>query len=249
MSWQVMPDVVPGRRLDADLNAEIWLAFALLAAQAQWGSSLRFNYGALARLRLAALLPLYQQAARSASETVIYAPYFYGLFASVAGEPAWNTFTSLLGNHARLKQTADFLPFTAEGSAEEAKRALSLLQAGVAVCWQAGFPQGKLPDGAQALARDTTARFGQADLLDESELNNEPAGLNPLGLLACCAPAVQSLQDQALLDQLWQGLSQAQPGRHDALGATLRLLALLQLSENIWFERAPWKALPALPED
>jgi len=59
---------------------------------------------------------------------------------------------------------------------------------------------------------------------------------------------VLCLNDQALVDQQWQALVLAKPGRHDPIGATLRLLSLVQLSGYIWFDQVAWKELPPLPE-
>lgn len=249
MSWQVMPDVVPGRRLDADFNAEAWIAFALLAAKAQWESSERFYYDILARVRLEALLPLYQQAAQNAPENLIYSPYFYELFAHVAAEPTWKSMDDSFTLKVRTPWNEQRGNFVADGSAEDANLGLCLLQLGIAELWRANQPAGKIPKGAEKLVRGAVAQYAEAELLDESKLQIEPVGLSPLSLLACCTPAVLCLQDQTLIDQLWQALSLAKPGRHDPIAATLRLFGLLQLSGNIWFDRAPWKTLPALPEE
>ena len=244
-----MPDVAPGRKLDADLNAEPWIAFALLAAQAQWGSSERFYYDILARLRLEALLPLYQQAAQNAPESLVVSPAFYQLFAHVAAEQSWKAIEDSLAAQSKT-QWSDKRPiFKADGSSEEAKLGLSLLQLGIAELWQADKPNGKLTGEVEKRVRESVAQLARADLLDESTLQVEPEGFSPLSLLACCVPAVSSLKDQDLINQLWQALSLAKPGRHDPIGATLRLLSLVQLSGNIWFDKVAWKKLPLLPAD
>jgi len=248
MSWQVMPDVVPGRRLDADLNAEPWIAFALLAAQAQWGRSERFQYEILARRRLEALLSLYQQAAQTEPQTLVYSPTFYQLFAQVTGDQAWKAIEISLAAEGRAQWSGTLASYNADNSPEEAKIGLSILQLGIAELEQAGKPTGKLTGEVEKRVRESVAQLAQAELLDESALQTEPEGFTSLSLLACCTPAVLCLNDQALVDQQWQALVLAKPGRHDPIGATLRLLSLMQLSGNIWFDQVAWKELPPLPE-
>ena len=248
MSWQVMPDVVPGRRLDADLNAEPWIAFALLAAQAQWGRSERFQYEILARRRLEALLSLYQQAAQTEPQALVYSPTFYQLFAQVTGDQAWKAIEISLAAQGRAQWSGTHAIYNADNSPEEAKIGLSILQLGIADLEQASKPTGKLTGEVEKRAREFVAQLAQAELLDESMLQTEPEGFTSLSLLACCTPAVLCLNDQALVDQQWQALVLAKPGRHDPIGATLRLLSLVQLSGNIWFDQVAWKELPPLPE-
>lgn len=248
MSWQVMPDLVPGRRLDADLNAEPWIAFALLAAQAQWGRSERFQYEILARRRLEALLSLYQQAAQTEPQALVYSPTFYQLFAQVTGDQAWKAIEISLATQGRVQWSGTHTIFNADNSHEEAKIGLSILQLGIAELEQAGKPTGKLTREVEKRVREFVAQLAQAELLDESMLQTEPEGFTSLSLLACCTPAVLCLNDQALVDQQWQALVLAKPGRHDPIGATLRLLSLVQLSGNIWFDQVAWKELPPLPE-
>ncbi len=249
MSWQVMPDVVPGRRLDADLNAEPWIAFALLAAQAQWGSSERFQYEILARRRLEALLPLYQQVAQNAPESLVVSPTFYQLFAKVTPEQAWKAIEDSLAAQGKAQWSSTDAIFNADNSSEEAKMGLSILQLGIAELEQAGKPTGKLIGKVEKCVRESVAQLARAELLDESAPQIEPEGFSPLSLLACCTPAVLCLNDQALIDQQWRALTLAKPGRHDPIGATLRLLSLMQLSGNIWFDKVMWKDLPPLPKD
>jgi len=248
MSWQVMPDVVPSRRLDSDLNAEPWIAFALLAAQAQWGRSERFQYEILARRRLEALLPLYQQAAQTEPQALVYSPTFYQLFAHVTAEQAWNAIEDSLAAQSRVKWSGTHAIFNPDNSPEEAKLGLSILQLGIAELEQAGKPTGKLTGEVEKCVREFVAQLAQAELLDESMLQTEPEGFTSLSLLACCTPAVLCLNDQALVDKQWRALTIAKPGRHDPIGATLRLLSLMQLSGNIWFDQVAWKELPPLPE-
>ena len=248
MSWQVMPDVSPGRRLDADLNAEPWIAFALLAAQAQWGRSERFQYEILARRRLKALLPLYQQAAQAEPQALVYSPTFYELFAQVTGDQAWKAIEISLAAQGKVQWSGTHTIFNADNSHEEAKIGLSILQLGIAELEQAGKPTGKLTGEVEKRVRESVLQLAQAELLDESMLQTEPEGFTSLSLLACCTPAVLCLNDQTLIDKQWLALTLAKPGRHDPIGATLRLLSLVQLSGNIWFDQVAWKELPPLPE-
>jgi hypothetical protein len=249
MSWQVMPDVVPGRRLDADLNAEPWITFALLAAQAQWGRSERFQYEILAHRRLEALLPLYQQTAQTKPQALVYSPTFYQLFAHVTAEQAWKAIEDSLAAQGRAQWSGTHAIFNADNSPEEAKLGMSILQLGIAELEQAGKPTGKLTGEVEKRVRESVAQLAQAELLDEAALHIEPEGFSSLSLLACCTPAVLCLNDQALVDQQWQALTLAKPGKHDPIGATLRLLSLMQLSGNIWFDKVTWNELPPLPKE
>ena len=76
--------------------------------------------------------------------------------------------------------------------------------------------------------------------LDEvgADDGGEQALLSPLSRLACCAAAAASFGGAELSRAYWETLSQTQARSGDGLGATLRLLAMMALNGNIWFDQA-----------
>jgi len=166
----------------------------------------------------------------------------------VTGDQAWKAIEISLAAQGRAQWSGTHAIYNADNSPEEAQIGLSILQLGISELEQAGNPTGKLTGEVEKRVRESVLQLAQAELLDESMLQTEPEGFISLSLLACCTPAVLCLNDQALVDKQWRALTLAKPGRHDPLGATLRLLSLVQLSGNIWFDQVAWKELPPLPE-
>jgi hypothetical protein len=76
--------------------------------------------------------------------------------------------------------------------------------------------------------------------LDEAGADDggEQALFSPLSRLACCAAAAASFGGAELSRAYWETLSQTQARSGDGLGATLRLLAMMALNGNIWFDQA-----------
>lgn len=249
MSWQVMPDVVPGKRLEADPHSEAWMVFALIAALSQWQESDRFHYSIIAREKLTALLPLYESTTQTENSTEIHSPYFFKVFEHATGNPDWKRLSGGLEKRAHTILADPDARLTGDGSAKEARLALLVLQLGLHDLWQAKADLAGWSSEIELLVRtacaDLSAKISPIEVTKE-----ETSGqYSPLALLACCAPAAICLGDQVLVNQLWDDLEQAQTGNNDPIGASLRLLGLLLLSGNTWFAQVSWQELPVPTEE
>ncbi|HPS32807.1 MAG TPA: hypothetical protein PKW57_04840 [Anaerolineaceae bacterium] len=234
MSWQVMPDVVPGARLDADPQAEAWLAFALLCGAAQWARSSRFDYTQLARLRLDALLARLQGGMRDMPQSKLISPGFARLFQRTSGNADWLKAANL--DALPAQETAD--PVATGGAQtavadEEARLALLALAYGL-------LPEARkhgTPANAFSAGIDLLARLEK--LKEETPAVSAPSeGFSPLSLLACYAAAAGSAGSADLAREYWTALSQTEANFGDGLGSTLRLLALMALNGSVWFPEA-----------
>ena len=234
MSWQVMPDVVPGARLDADPRAEAWLAFALLCAAAQWTRSSRFDYTQLAKLRLDALLAWMTSGKNPTPLSSLISPAFARLFQKTNGSADWLKAAGL--ENPRGKESADlYSNQEAQATAldEEAHQALLALAYGL------------LPD-IQNRAKPTDLFAPDFDLvgmlanlrgkLDAASTFSE--GFSPLSLLACYAATASESGEAELSQEYWELLSRSEAHLGDGLAATLRLLGLMELNGNVWFTEA-----------
>jgi len=229
MSWQVMPDVVPGARLDADPRAEAWLAFALLCAAAQWKRSSRFDYTQLATQRLDALLAWINS---GGSRSRIISPAFARLFQDVSAKEEWLKFADL-----GQGQTGTIPARVAETAASEAEVQLALL----------ALARGMLPELAETtteqpiLESEFHAKLTHLNAgLEESGANasDQKESFSRLSLLACYAADASESGDAELSQEYWELLSQTNAQADDGLGATFRLIALMALNGNSWFTEA-----------
>jgi len=233
MRWQVMPDVVPGARLDADPRAEAWLAFALLCGAAQWTRSSRFDYTQLAKLRLDALLEWLNSGNIGAPQSRLISPAFARLFQRSTSREGWlkvaNTEAIHAGEPAELDYARD-----AQSAApdEEAQHALLALAYGVLPDNQThGELADSLPPGSDlvntlAKLRDSLGAAIQSD------------GFSPLSVLACFAAAASGSENAELSRDYWDLLRRTEAPFGDGLAATLRLIGLMALNGNLWFAEA-----------
>lgn len=235
MSWQVLPDVVPGARLDADPRAEAWLAFALLCAAAQWTRSSRFDYTQLAKQRLDAQLKWMNAETRGSLDRRIIPPAFIRLFWRLSGNDGW--LNAAAPQKTRRGAQTDRAGTTAgEGGMPDAEVQRVILALGLGM-----LPETSRPEVSPGFGLDLSACL--ADLrtrLDEAGADDggEQALFSPLSRLACCAAAAANFGGAELSRAYWEALSQTPARSGDGLGATLRLLAMMALNGNIWFDRA-----------
>ncbi|HOE34402.1 MAG: hypothetical protein GX415_02995 [Chloroflexi bacterium] len=241
MSWQVMPDVVPGARLNADPRAEAWQAYALLCAAAQWTRSARFDYARLAAQRLDALLELRQ--ALSASAEYARIPARLARLFSRVGAPAWQKAAAEAekAEVAFWKRHPDFSGMDAQLRIEAAGLGLAqgLCPAGLPAESRelAALPAGFLQEALSEI-RESTAEETQSDLPDAETLS-------AFSLLACYGIAAAGPESSELAREYWEELSGQQAKAGSAVEASLRLLAMAALSGRIWFSEALGaKALP-----
>lgn len=226
-SWYSMPDVPSSPKLEPDPHAEAWICQALWMAGQQWSGSERFDNAGLLRERMAALLALQEAQDTAQTARMLHAPFFYERFGQVSGAPGWVSIARETGSIAD-SLLAQRKNFTLDGSSEEAVLALTVLQLGLATL----FAQEPPMRSVERLARAGLSRLA-ASVNDEPDDTLE--GFSALSLLASTAPSVMSLGDQPLVDELWASLAQAEPSRKDAVGGSLRLLAMLILAGSAWF--------------
>ena len=233
MRWQVMPDVVPGARLDADPRAEAWLAFALLCGAAQWTCSSRFDYTQLAKLRLDALLAWLNSGNIGARQSRLISPAFACLFQRSTNREDWLKAASLEAMHAGEPAELDYAR-DAQSAApdEEAQHALLALAYGVLPDNQThGELADSLPPGSDlvntlAKLRDSLGAAIQSD------------GFSPLSVLACFAAAASGSENAELSRDYWDLLRRTEAPFGDGLAATLRLIGLMAMNGNLWFAEA-----------
>lgn len=250
VSWSSMPDVATSKRLDPDLHSEGWISFALLVALKQWGTSERFHYDVILRQRLVAMLKLSEASDGSETDrfTGVFSPFFFDVFAKTTGDAHWLDVSRNLEKSAQENLESDTALLVGDGSAEEARLALLVLQLGLAGVWQKKSPWKRWSGKVEPIIRTAAAELPAKINLFESGADNEMGGFSPLSLLACSVPAAICLADQKLIDSFWNTLVSAETNKHDSRGASLRLLALYILSGNTWFSQLDWQELPAHTE-
>lgn len=217
-SWLFMPDLPTSPRLQSDLHAEAWILSALLAAERQWGSLERIDLNQVLAERARAL----PDALRNESEedSAVFSPFLYRIIARGFPDPIW---------HSRAD--ADWkalVPRLRVGKGLPARQeALSMLQIGLEGILQ---PDGDFPQWSDlAFARLKRALASLGELDGEVE-----EGFSRLASFCCCVPLAAADKNGGWAEGLWSRLVQAQAARQDALGASLRLLAMMILAETFW---------------
>ena len=234
MSWQVMPDVVPGARLDADPRAEAWLGFALLCGAAQWTRSSRFDYTQLAKFRLDALLAWMRSEDSGKPQSRRISPAFARLFQRVNGSADWLKAARLESSHAGA-QSGPISAGDAQTAPvdEESQQALLAFACGVLADAQ------NREDSADCFASGAELIGMLAQLSEKLDAEESPSGgFSPLSILACYAAAASASGDAKLYQEYWDVLSRTEARFGDGLGATLRMIALMTLNRNVWFAEA-----------
>lgn len=225
-SWQTLPDMTASPKLEADPHAEAWIAYSLLMAENQWVKGDRYNYDKVLDYRLAALLKLQKEIKPTDHKRAVYAPLFFNAFAQRSHAEDWNVLCSAMRDA--------FIPyvkgatFIADGSAEEAWLAFSTLHTGLAALLMRDDTHRKLAGQFESLVYDAIKT------LPEKLNQTDNDGLSPLALLASCAPMAMLQNDPDLVDKYWQTLRAHESKERDAIGETLRLLALITLNGNFW---------------
>lgn len=217
-SWLSMPDLPSSPRLEPDLHAEVWILTALLTARQQWGGLQRFDLDQVFKERSQALLDAIDS--HSEDQAGIFSPLLLRLIAQQRADLLWQTQTE--ADWQALK------PLLQEGKGLPGRQqALSLLQIGL---------EGLLcPDNGFAERSDLAFSRLKRALTSQEELEGElEEGFSRLASLSCCVPLALLYQNGEYADQLWARLTQAQPAKQDALGASLRLIAMMSLAGTLW---------------
>jgi hypothetical protein len=239
-SWQMVPD---GRsaRLNADLHAEAWIAFATLAAFAQWKDSVRVDYKVIAQAHLKALSTVMGGEAQNLEE-VVYALYFIKAFGKNQSKHNWNDVVRKLDAATTKLIISSDAELVGDAANEDASLALQVLNLGLE-----RLLGGEGWDMRTQVALERVVRQAYAHLQDglgeESIAQDYPKGFSRLALLSCCAPAAATLGDRELVSNYWALLEDNLPGRNDPIGASLRLLAMQALAGNMWFGKVDWAGL------
>ncbi|NLA80231.1 MAG: hypothetical protein GX853_05735 [Chloroflexi bacterium] len=225
-SWMTMPDMTSSAKLEADPHAEAWIAYSLLMAEKQWEAGRNFNYDRVLDYRLKALLALQQDIEPVDHKRAIYAPVFFEAFAKRSNSEAWLALAESLREEL-LKNIQD-AELVSDGSAEEAWLAFSAFHVGMAGLLLADESHKKLAKRFESLVYSTIKN------LPAKLENAEDDGLSPLALIAACAPLAMLQNDQDLVDKYWQVLSTFNAKSRDAIGESLRLLALMVMNGHFW---------------
>lgn len=225
-SWYTLPDMTAPAKLEADPHAEAWIAYSLLMGQKQWKKGELFVYDKVIDYRLSALLDLQQDIEVTDHKRAIYAPLFFEAFYQHGDSEAWQT----LAQEMREELSAHIkgAEFALNGSAEEAWLAFSALHVGMAGLRPNDETHQKMAEQLESLV------YSAIKVLPDHLTQKESEGLSPLALLACCAPAAMLQNDQELVNKYWQVLSAFNVKERDAIGESLRLLALLLLNNHVW---------------
>lgn len=219
-SWLSMPDLPTSPRLDPDLCAEVWILTALASAKVQWGELKRFDSHQIVQERLSALKDTLRQL--SADQQVVFCPFGLGLIDHQRPDELWQTQTN--ADWLRLVPTlreSDGLP--------RRQQALSLMQIGLAGLYatQGGF------EDWSSLAVSRLKRALSFQELPEGDVEE---GFSVLASLSCCVPLALAADLEVDLSRLSALILRTQPTKHDSLGASLRLIALMCLTGTLWFE-------------
>ncbi|NLB71319.1 MAG: hypothetical protein GX797_04860 [Chloroflexi bacterium] len=217
-SWQFLPDLPRSPRLDADLHADAWVLFALITARKQWQSLQRFDYDMIVANRSLALFQHWRDPDLQASELLPNSSYLLAFLERHERANPWEALNStqpILDNHA----------------ADRSRFALSLLQLGLQALVN---PEHTSPNALLEIETDLRARVEEefsGDPLDESE------NFSTFSYLACYVPALIVLKEQELLKKTWHFFTNHQANKDDGLGATLKILAMAVMTNQVWLEK------------
>ncbi len=217
-SWLSMPDLPSSHRLEPDPHAEAWILCALLAARQQWGGLERFDLDQIFQERSQALLDALKTTPEN--QDAVFSPLLFHLIAREMPEPLWQNQTMAVWQvlAPRLGE---------ENQLPGRQQALSLLQIGLEGLF---FPYNGFAERSDL----SFSRLKRA-LSDLEPLEGEvEEGFSRLASLSCCVPLTMIYKNGAYSDQLWSRLLEAQPAKQDALGASLRLIALMSMAETLW---------------
>ncbi len=219
-SWLSMPDLPSSPRLEPDLHAEAWILCALLTARQQWGEMQRFNLDQILQERSQALLDILKQDPEG--QELVFSPI---LFQTIAQQTPGNIWKS-----QSEQDWQALIPLLRKGEGLPGRlEALSLLQIGLDGLL--------LPDNGYADRSDLAfSRVSRALSYLEPLEGEVETGFSRLASFSCCIPLALLGEPREEMDQLWLRLSQAQPAKQDALGASLRLIAMMIFSGTFWLE-------------
>jgi len=216
-SWQYLPDLPRSPRLGADLHAEAWVLLSIFSARKQWQGLQRFDYDEIIPDRSLALFQYWQTIDSDIKNSL----------------PDLTYLLSSLGKFDQTNAWLEMIPprlAAIDESVDRSVVAFSLLQLGLQVLLSSDLPSLDFLRQIEKKLIDTIR-----ELLSDEALN-EPEGssFSRFSYLACCTPALIALENQQLTGQIWNFFLHNPADKDDGLGATLKLLAIALLSNQVW---------------
>ena len=219
-SWQYLPDLPRSPKLDPDPHAEAWLIFALRNANKHWPAMNRFNYSEIIPGGMHALHDYAEMLDPEVVRQLPFSGYLVKQLRSMEPQLEWSAFQENKDLVYSLFEERDPI----EGEQDVGKLGFSLLQLGL-LAWL-----DQDPDALRAIRNaETSLRQLVEDYTGGSSTETD---FSRIAMLALAVPAVLSLQDRLLADEVWDELTSAQPDKNDGLGATLRLLGMAFLADR-----------------
>lgn len=219
-SWQYLPDLPRSPKLDPDPHAEAWLIIALRNANKHWPAMNRFHYSEIIPGRMHALHDYVEMLDPQVVRQLPFSGYLVKQLQSMEPQLEWSAFQENKDLVYSLFEERDPI----EGEQDVGKLGFSLLQLGL-LAWL-----DQDPDALRAIRNaETSLRQLVEDYTGGSSTETD---FSRIAMLALAVPAVLSLQDRLLADEVWDELTSAQPDKNDGLGATLRLLGMAFLADR-----------------
>lgn len=219
-SWQYLPDLPRSPKLDPDPHAEAWLIIALRNANKHWPAMNRFHYSEIIPGRMHALHDYVEMLDPQVVRQLPFSGYIVKQLQSMEPQLEWSAFQENKDLVYSLFEERDPI----EGEQDVGKLGFSLLQLGL-LAWL-----DQDPDALRAIRNaETSLRQLVEDYTGGSSTETD---FSRIAMLALAVPAVLSLQDRLLADEVWDELTSAQPDKNDGLGATLRLLGMAFLADR-----------------
>jgi len=219
-SWQYLPDLPRSPKLDPDPHAEAWLIIALRNANKHWPAMNRFHYSEIIPGRMHALHDYVEMLDPQVVRQLPFSGYLVKQLQSMEPQLEWSAFQENKDLVYSLFEERDPI----EGEQDAGKLGFSLLQLGL-LAWL-----DQDPDALRAIRNaETSLRQLVEDYTGGSSTETD---FSRIAMLALAVPAVLSLQDRLLADEVWDELTSAQPDKNDGLGATLRLLGMAFLADR-----------------
>lgn len=257
-----MPDVVPNLAAPSRSQGDMLIAYSLLMADRQWGSTGSINYRGEAQTILQALretcihpesmhvlvgneVNAKDEAQYNSTLSQDFAPALLGSFGTAKLDPTWPAVSTRMLEliRATLGDGSVFPPqnvttqsqptpavnpnFTSENAAFLLHLSLALL------C----TPDPEIESMLTAINDKLYASSGgdPDKIVSAYSLKGEPLSQEPsLAMTAAIAMASIWHSDQSWVNALWDHLAASKIDREDTFGATLRLVALMMLSGNLW---------------
>lgn len=257
-----MPDVVPSLPAASRSQGDMLIAYSLLMADKQWGSIGQINYRAEAQAILQALQEtcihpesLHVLQGNDTNEnnhtqyastlSINYAPALFDAFSTAKLEPIWPAVSKRMAGLVQETLNGEniFPPPSIITASQEMPvetqtflpgNTIFLLNLSLAMlCCPKPEYEALLDAINHRLLESCNGDPGK--IVSAYNLKGEPLSQEPsLAMTAAFAMASIWQPGQAWVNALWDHLAASKIDREDTFGATIRLLALMTLSGNLW---------------